>query len=113
MYHVRSVVKDPVATWQKLKEKYERVSEMEAEVVQQLLKDFQHVKTGSADETIDRFEKIFERCHQQGVPATERHQQRMLLSKPNERYIYLKKKFQYAEFKPSFEESILMWNSYA
>ena len=72
MYHVKSIIKDLVATWQKLKEKYERVSEMEAEVVQQLLNDFQHVETESADETIDKFEQIVERCHQQGVPATER-----------------------------------------
>ena len=74
---------------------------MEAEVVQHLLCDFQHVETESADETIERFEMIVERCHQQGVPATKRQQQRMWLSKPNERYIYLKKNFQHVEVKPS------------
>ena len=95
MYHVRSVIKGPVATWRKLKERYERVSEMEAEVVQQKLNDFQHIETESADGKIYKFEQIVERCHQQGVPATERQQQRMLLSKPNDRYIYLKKNLQH------------------
>ena len=62
---------------------------MKTEVVQQLLDDFQHIETESADETIDRFEQIVEKYHQQGVPATKRQQQRMLLSKLDERYIYL------------------------
>ena len=62
---------------------------MKTEVVQQLLDDFQHIETESADQTIDRFEKIVEKYHQQGVPATKRQQQRMLLSKLDERYIYL------------------------
>ena len=95
MYHVRYVI-NPVATWQKPKEKYERVSEMEAENVQQLLNDFQHIETESADDTIDKFEQIIERCHQQGVPATELQQQRIFLSKPNDRYIYLKKNFHHS-----------------
>ena len=56
MYHIRSVIKDPIATWRKLQEKNERISEMEAEVVQQLLNSFLHVETESANETIDRFE---------------------------------------------------------
>ena len=67
---------------------------MEVEVVQQLLNELKHMETESVDETIDRFEQIIERCHQQDVPATERQQQRILLSNPNDRYIYMKKKIE-------------------
>ena len=61
MYHIRSVIKDPIATWLKLQQKYVRISEMETEVVQQLLDDFQHIETEFADENIDRFEQIVEK----------------------------------------------------
>ena len=37
MYHIRSVNRGPIATWQKLRAKNERISEMEGEVVQKLL----------------------------------------------------------------------------
>lgn len=40
MYHIRLFIEDPVVTWQRLQKKYEHVSEMEANVVQQLLNDF-------------------------------------------------------------------------
>ena len=56
MYHIRSVIKDPIATWQKLQAKHERISEMESEVVQQLLNEFHYIETESTDETIDKFE---------------------------------------------------------
>ena len=74
---------------------------MEAELVNQLLNDFQHLEIESADTTIDRFEKILGRCNQQGVAVTERQKQRMLLSRPNQRYMYLKKNFEHADVKPS------------
>ena len=84
-----------------MQDKHERVFEMEAKMVTQLLNDFQHLETEAANETVDRFETILGKCNKQGVITTERQQQRMLLSRPNQRYMYLKKTFQHANIKPS------------
>ena len=100
LFHIRDDIRDPVKCWKLLQDKHMRVSEMEAELVTQLVNDFQHLEIESADTTIDRYEKILARCNQQGVILTERQKQRMLLSRPNQRYLYLKKNFQHADVKP-------------
>ena len=61
------------------------------------LLNFQHIETETADQTIQRFEAIVDLCGQQGVAPSELLQQRMLLSRPNARYTYLKKYVQHSD----------------
>ena len=51
---VTSVLEDPVATWNKLHQKFARRSEMGQEAAQMALLQFQHVETEKANETIER-----------------------------------------------------------
>ena len=94
---VTSVLEDSVAVWNKLQQKFARRSEMGQEAAQMALLQFKHVETETANETIERFEAITEKCAQQGVPVDDHLLERMLLSQPNDRYTYLKKKL------PAFE----------
>ena len=64
---------------------------MERDASQMLLLNFQHMETEAADETIERYEGVIEKCEQQGVKMEDDIQQRMLLATPNERYNLLKR----------------------
>ena len=64
---VTAVLHDPVATWEKLKQKFARQSEMGAEAAHMAFLQFQHVETETVDETIERYEAIIEKCAQRGV----------------------------------------------
>ena len=90
LHTVQAVDEDPVAIWNRLKEKFERKSEAEAESAQMSLLDFAHREGETANSTIDRFESIVAFCLDQGVTADENLQKRMLLARPAERYAYLK-----------------------
>ena len=68
------------------------------------LLQFQHVETETANETIERFEAITEKCAQQGVAVDDHLLERMLLSQPNDRYTYLKKSYQHSKVKQDLQE---------
>ena len=85
MYHVRSVVINPVEIWKKLQQKFERRTEMEAQDANQALITFQHLEIENANTTIERLEQVLDKCQQQGVPLSEQVKARMLLSSVNER----------------------------
>ena len=101
---VTSVLEDPVAVWNKLQQKFARRSEMGQEAAQMALLQFQHVETETANETIERFEAITEKCAQQGVAVDDHLLERMLLSQPNDRYTYLKKSYQHSKVKQDLQE---------
>ena len=90
---VQAVDEDPVQIWNRLREKFERRSEAEAETAQMNLLDFAHREGETANATIDRFETIVMICQDQGVPADENLQKRMLLARPADRYSFLKQNY--------------------
>ena len=87
IYVVRSTLGNPILTWKKLQEKFERRSKAEFSAAQLELLSFEHQESQSANETIERYEMIIERCQQQGVPAPDDLLQQMLLARPNDRYL--------------------------
>ena len=101
---VTTVLEDPVATWDKLRQKFARRSEMGQEAAQMALLHFQHIETETADETITRYEAVLEKCAQQGVDTNDLLMERMILSQPNDRYMYLKKSYQHSKVKQNLEE---------
>ena len=101
---VTTVLEDPVATWNKLQQKFARRSEMGQEAAQMALLHFQHVETETADETITRYEAVIEKCAQQGVHTDDLLLERMILSQPNDRYMYLKKSYQHSKVKQDLQE---------
>ena len=90
---VQAVDEDPVQIWNRLREKFERRSETEAETAQMNLLEFAHREGETANATIDRFETIVMICEDQGVPADENLQKRMLLARPADRYAFLKQNY--------------------
>ena len=101
---VASVLEDPVATWDKLQQKFARRSEMGQQTAQMALLHFQHMETETADDTIARFEALVEKCVQQGVQFDDQLLERMILQLPNERYTYLKKSYQHSKMKQDLQE---------
>ena len=97
IYSVHSVLEDPVATWNKIKEKFARRSEM-------ALLHFQHIETETANDTIERYESIIEKCAQQGVDTPDQLLKRMLLAHPNDRYVSVKKSYQHSKVKHDLQE---------
>ena len=77
---------------------------MGAEAAHMAFLQFQHVETETADETIERYEAIIEKCAQQGVNPDAQMMERMILSQPNERYTYLKKSYQHAAVKQDLQQ---------
>ena len=53
-----SILEDTIATWNKLKHKFARKSEMGQEIAQIQLLNFHHVETERAVETIERFGSV-------------------------------------------------------
>ena len=90
---IHAVDDDPVAIWERLREKFERRSEAEAETAQMQLLDFAHKEDETANAMIERFETIVTICVDQGVAADEIVQKRMLLARPAERYMFLKQSY--------------------
>ena len=91
IYAVRSILGNPILTWKKLQEKFERKSRAEFSSAQLELLNFQHQEAETADATIERYEGVIEHCQQQGVPTPDDLLQQMLLARPNDRYLTLKK----------------------
>ena len=93
LHTVLAVEDDPVRVWNRLREKFERRSEAEAETAQMNLLDFAHREGENANAMIDRFEAVVMVCLDQGVVADETLQKRMLLARPADRYSFLKQSY--------------------
>ena len=57
MAYIKLVITEPVAVWKRLKNKFERKTEVAKEAAQMAFLNFEHVETETADILIDRFEK--------------------------------------------------------
>ena len=97
IHTVQAVDEDPVQIWERLREKFERRSEAEAETAHMQLMDFTYREGESANATIDRFETAVKTCIDQGVAVDENLQKRMLLGRPAERYGFLKQSYLLAQ----------------
>ena len=56
LHVVHGIDEDPVATWTRLKEKFERRSEQESEATFMRFLDFSHTESETANEMIERYE---------------------------------------------------------
>ena len=77
---------------------------MGQEAAQMALLHFQHVETETADKTITRYEAVVEKCARQGVATDDLLLERMILSQPDDRYMYLKKSYQHSKVKQDLQE---------
>ena len=82
-----------MATWTRLKEKYERRSEQESEAAFMRFLDFSHTESETANEMIERYETSLPNCLDQGVVIDGNMRQRMLIGRPAERYKFLKQNY--------------------
>ena len=82
--------------WNRLKEKFERVSEAETENAQMQQLALAHKEGETANATIDRFDAAIKYCADQGVNVDESHAKRMLLARPDERYQFIKQNYWFA-----------------
>ena len=105
MAYIKPVITDRVAVWKRLKNKFERKTEVAKEAAHIAFLNFKHAETETADWTIDRFEKEVQLCEQQGISQSEEIQPRMLLNRPNDRYATLKTLFQHALTKPDLDST--------
>ena len=67
VHTVQAMDDDPILMWRRLKEKFERRSEAEAETAQMRLLDFAHREGESTNAMIERFETVVMVCLDQGV----------------------------------------------
>ena len=104
MHHIRPVITDAVQIWHKLHQKFDRKTEMEAQAANKLLINFKHLEIETADQTIERYEQIVDKCLQQGLVISEQTKQRMLLQEVNDRYTYITKAYQHADTPYSLEK---------
>ena len=93
LHTVHGIDEDPPQIWIRLREKFERRSEAEAETAFMLFLDFAHLESETADELIERYETSLQNCLDQGVAVDANTRQRMLLGRPAERYKFLKQNF--------------------
>ena len=93
LHEVMDVEDDPEMIWNRLKEKFERVSEAEAENANSQFLEFAHIESETALQTIARFNFIVLKCHDQGIVLTEQSKRRMFIMRPSKRYFFLKQNF--------------------
>ena len=67
LHTVHGIDEDPPLIWTRLREKFERRSEAEAETAFMLFLDFAHIESETANEMIERYETIQQNCLDQGV----------------------------------------------
>ena len=85
-----TIMHDPVQLWEKLEKKFARTSQAGRSSARRDLLSFEHHENETAEETINRFERVVEICEQQGVKMTEEDKEESILSRPNERYKHIK-----------------------
>lgn len=93
LHVVHGIEEDPLATWTRLKEKFERRSEQEAEASFMRFLDFTHIESETANEMIERYETSLQNCLDQGVVVDVNMRQRMLIGRPADRYKFLKQNY--------------------
>ena len=93
LHVVHGIDEDPPQIWTRLKEKFERRSEAEAEASFMLFLDFAHIESETANEMIERYETTLQNCLDQGVVIDNNMRQRMLIGRPAERYKFLKQNY--------------------
>ena len=98
------VIDDPIATWAAISQKYARKSKMEKEAAHMALLQFEHIETESANETISRFEVLVQKCRQQEVTTDAELLERMFLSKPNERYTFIKDNYMHSAVQQNLQQ---------
>ena len=101
---IMDVLDDPVATWAALSRKYARKSKMEAEAAHMALLQFEHIETETAEEAITRFQAMVLKCRQQDVKIADELLERMLLSRPNERYSFIKNNYLHSTVQQDLEQ---------
>ena len=79
---------DPEQIWDRLSDKYDRVSEAEAENAHSQFMEFAHIESETALQTIAKFNIIV-----QGIVLTEQSRKRMFIIRPSKRNIFLKQNF--------------------
>ena len=90
---VQPVDEDPVLIWTRLKEKFERRSEAQAETSHMRFSDFVRIESESVNETIERFETLIINCQDQDVALDEHIKKRMIIGRPAERHNFLKQNY--------------------
>ena len=93
LHVVFGIDEDPVATWTRLKEKFERRSEQESKAAFMRFLDFSHTESETANEMIERYETSLQNYLDQGVVIDGNMRQRMLIGRPAERYKFLKQNY--------------------
>ena len=93
LHVLHGIDEDPPAMWTRLREKFERQSEAQAEACFMLFLDFTHIESETANETIERYETSLQNCLDQGVNVDVPTRQRMLIGRPSERYKFLKQNY--------------------
>ena len=93
LHVVHGIDEDPVATWTRLKEKFERRSKQESKATFKRFLDFSHTKSETANEMIERYETYLQNCLDQGVVVDVNTRQQMLTGRPAERYKFLKQNY--------------------
>ena len=96
LHVLHGIDEDPPAIWIRLREKFERRSEAQAEACFMLFLDFAHVESETANEMIERYETALQNCLDQGVAVDLVTRQRMLIGRPAERYKFLKQNYMLA-----------------
>ena len=97
MHHIRLVITDAVQIWHKFQQKIDQKTEMEAQTANKMLINFKHLEIETADQTIERYEKIVDKCPHQVLVISEQTKKRMLLQEVNNRYTYITKAYQHAD----------------
>ena len=86
LHTVHGLDDHPPLVWTRLREKFERRSEAEAETAFMHFLDFTHVELETAHELIERYEMALQTCIDQAVTVDDKTRQRMLLGRPADRY---------------------------
>ena len=67
LHTIHGIDENPPLMWTRLREKFERRSEAEAETAFMLFLDFAHIESENANEMIERYETALQNCLDQGV----------------------------------------------
>ena len=101
---VSDVIDNPTEKWAALSRKCARKSKMEKEAAHMALLQFEHIETESANDTISRFEALVQKCRQQEVTTDNELLERMFLSKPNERYTFIKNNYMHSAVQQNLQQ---------
>ena len=86
IHTIYTVDDDPIQILARLKEKFERRSEAEAETTHMQLLDFAHKEGENANATIECFDIAVKYYTDHGVTNDENHLKRLFLARPAKRY---------------------------